>query len=50
MRLSAETLYISAGPLTENAQRYAVAESMRVVNGADLAVLLRDLPLARAAK
>ena len=52
-RDAAETLYVSAGPLTENAQRYAVGESMRVINGADLAVLLRDLPdlpAARAAR
>lgn len=49
-RDAADTLYISAGALTANAQTFAVSESMRVVNGADLAVLLRDIPLMRDAK
>ena len=49
-REAADTIYVSVGALTENAQRFAVGESMRVINGADLAVLLRDLPVARPGK
>ena len=47
-REAAEAMYISAGALTGNAQQFAVAEGMRLINGADLAQLLRDLPLPRA--
>ena len=49
-REAAETLYVSIGPLTENAERLAVTETMRVINGADLAVLLRDLPVSKPGK
>lgn len=49
-RDAVDTIYVSAGALTANAQTFAVSESMRVINGPDLAVLLRDLPLARDAK
>ena len=44
-----EAIYISATPLTEQAQAFAAAQSMRVINGMSLAQLLRDLP-AKAAK
>ena len=47
-REAAETMYISAGGLTDNAQRFATTEGMRVVNGIDLAVLLHDLRPPRA--
>ena len=46
-RDAVDTIYVSAGALTANAQKYAVSEGMRPINGADLAVLLRDLPLVR---
>ena len=49
-RDAAETMYISAGALTDNAQRFATAEGMRIVNGLDLAVLLHDLTPPRAGK
>ncbi len=49
-REAAETVYISAGGLTENAQRFATAEGMRVIHGMDLALLLHDLPVPRAGK
>lgn len=49
-RDAAETMYISAGALTENAQRFAATEGMRIINGIDLAVLLHDLPPPRAGK
>ncbi len=49
-REAADTVYVSVGALTDNAQRFAVAESMRVINGPDLVVLLRDLPVVRPGK
>ena len=42
-RDAAEAIYISCGALTGKAQEFAVNAGMRVVNGADLALLLRGM-------
>ena len=42
-----DAVYISAAPLTEQAQRFAAAQNMRVINGIELALFLRDLPVSR---
>ena len=44
-RDATEAMYISIAPLTENAQRYAVEQRMRLINGVDLVQFLRDLPI-----
>lgn len=41
------SFYITAGELTPNAMQFAVANQMRLVHGAGLAKLLREMPLAK---
>lgn len=45
---ASEAIYVAGGALSDNAQRYASENGIRVLQGAELAQLLRDIPLSRA--